>query len=324
MSTEAVQILLAAHVAAGFLTAEEARGIFAAWESGAITDADLPQPPAEAAALFALFVAALSGEAVRRISAAIATRAGDRLPAQQAATLVRAAALRPVTTGGGGGGEPPAVLLSDLATPGGRRPLADDLLDTMRAEVRRRTALLYAAADESAADRRSRGDLRRWGVGLRQAAVEDVATMARLGAGRALTTAEAQAVAAAAEANGRYVDGLSARIAAGRAGVAAPVSEAQVRSWFIRTAAGRAQGAYWQAASLAQDADTVAYFEGYDVGGLPCTPCLNAERGGPYLPAEAPLPGVVCLGGGHCHHYLRFEQDPATAARLRGTARQAA
>jgi len=49
-----------------------------------------------------------------------------------------------------------------------------------------------------------------------------------------------------------------------------------------------------------------------------CTPCQGAEAGGPYLPGQGPMPGSVCLGGGHCRCQRVQRTAPQVAGQLRG------
>ena len=47
-----------------------------------------------------------------------------------------------------------------------------------------------------------------------------------------------------------------------------------------------------------------------------CTPCLDAERAGPYLPARGPMPGVVCLGRSYCRCRRMPRYDPTAYRNL--------
>ena len=49
-----------------------------------------------------------------------------------------------------------------------------------------------------------------------------------------------------------------------------------------------------------------------------CTPCLEAEEGGPYLPGEGPQPGEVCEGGGNCRCERVERYDLAAWRELAG------
>ena len=51
-----------------------------------------------------------------------------------------------------------------------------------------------------------------------------------------------------------------------------------------------------------------------------CSPCHNAAMGSPYLPGLGPMPGDVCLGGGACRCSREMIYDPAEYARLSGSA----
>lgn len=308
MSREEVAALLAAHVVAGHLTRDEARVLLEAWDQGEITDADLPEPPASLALTASLAAAGIGG-AVALLLAAL--RRQQPRYAQRAARAADRAQVAP------------EVILNALPADR-RRQLAEGLLETFGREADRRTGLLFAAPDEAAADRRSRGDLRRWQVAMRQAIGEDVPALARLGAGRALTAAEQAALARTVAEQVAYVDGFAARLATDRAGLTPPLSERQVASALRRTLGGVERAAFYRAYSGSFDAGWVLRFRGFDgVAGRrsSCTPCLSAERGGPlgdgtYLPGQAPIPSEVCRGGGHCKHQLVPAEDAAAYARL--------
>lgn len=47
-----------------------------------------------------------------------------------------------------------------------------------------------------------------------------------------------------------------------------------------------------------------------------CQACLAAERDGPYLVGEGPMPGSVCYGGGRCRCTREARYDPDAYARL--------
>jgi len=49
-----------------------------------------------------------------------------------------------------------------------------------------------------------------------------------------------------------------------------------------------------------------------------CSPCKAAEAGSPYLPGQGPMPGSICLGGGHCRCERSRRVDAEAAAQLRG------
>jgi hypothetical protein len=49
-----------------------------------------------------------------------------------------------------------------------------------------------------------------------------------------------------------------------------------------------------------------------------CGPCSTAEDYGPYLPGQGPMPGVTCLGKGHCRCVREQRVAPEVAAELRG------
>ena len=74
---------------------------------------------------------------------------------------------------------------------------------------------------------------------------------------------------------------------------------------------------YRQREEQIEDEGTVIDYIAVDDGAT-CSPCAQAERAGPYLPGQGPMPGGVCLGGGHCRCVRKSRRDGETAAELRG------
>lgn len=74
---------------------------------------------------------------------------------------------------------------------------------------------------------------------------------------------------------------------------------------------------YRQKEGQVEGDDIIARYRAVDDSGT-CQPCRQAEQNGPYLATEGPMPGAVCLGGGHCRCVRELERNPEVAAQLRG------
>jgi len=73
--------------------------------------------------------------------------------------------------------------------------------------------------------------------------------------------------------------------------------------------------AFWTATADEQDDGMIARYISQDDGGT-CSPCLEADFGGPYLPENVPTPGVVCVANGRCRCVVEYEFAPEVAATL--------
>ncbi len=81
---------------------------------------------------------------------------------------------------------------------------------------------------------------------------------------------------------------------------------------------GEAYGKYWEKSEeQIDDSGVVIDYVAVDDGAT-CTPCSTAEDEGPYLPGQGPMPGMICLGGGHCRCVRQQREAPELAADLRG------
>lgn len=100
-----------------------------------------------------------------------------------------------------------------------------------------------------------------------------------------------------------------------RAALGRPWSQAYLAARAIRYL-GEARAQFYQAfeRSLEGDGYVVDYVAVDDPA--TCTPCQEAEAGGPYLPGDGPWPGQICEGGGFCRCRRVQRFDPATAAEL--------
>lgn len=140
---------------------------------------------------------------------------------------------------------------------------------------------------------------------------------ASAGVGRPLTQAEINAIAPRINEQSQYVYRYAADIAARRqTGNPYQVAYLQNRSTQY---GGVGWGLYFEGqegAYSGQDGWVVDYISRDD--DRTCSPCLDAERNGPYLPGQGPYPGQVCLGRGYCRCERRLRYDPAAWGRLAG------
>lgn len=81
---------------------------------------------------------------------------------------------------------------------------------------------------------------------------------------------------------------------------------------------GSAYKTYWEKSEeQVEGEDMIVRYEALD-DSRTCGPCRAAEVNGPYLAgANHPIPGSVCLGGGHCRCTLDFVKAPDIADNLR-------
>lgn len=151
-----------------------------------------------------------------------------------------------------------------------------------------------------------------WQGKVKEAVARHTIRQATYGAGRALTPAQLGALDEIMTGQtaylSRFADEVSIRMLEGQ-----PLSEAQIAS---RTAlySGVGRSAWFQHAEANAEDGTVYDYVSLDDEGT-CAPCLDAERGGPYLPNEGPQPGEVCEGRGNCRceRIARFAPEEARA-----------
>jgi hypothetical protein len=356
MERERLLDLLSALVTRGKLTEDEARDIFAAWEAGDLPESVWPVLEASALALgpvaaLTALLAALRLLRAGRVSPGVYNVA-RRLIAAIGPAVPTAAGGTAATTQALFANTPRAFGALSALPDQTRRELAEGILEAFARESDRRTALLKRSAEPAEAfiesvreaaderlsipeivarfpdeaarlgipERRSFGDVRRFHVAMRQAIREDALALAQLGAGGPLTSEDAARLArAVAEQEAylrRFVDEVAAREALQAAGGRAAMSRAQVAAR-ARSYGGNARAQFWQAAGARQRAGIVADYIARD-DPMTCGPCIDAQRGSPWLPAECPAPGAVCLGGGACRCSIHYREDAAEYARLTG------
>lgn len=108
----------------------------------------------------------------------------------------------------------------------------------------------------------------------------------------------------------RFADGVAAGSLLGMA-------------WSVGTIAARAAlyagagyGWFFRAKEASQGrVNYVVYWRAHD-DDRTCPACLAAERNGPYLVGEGPMPGSTCYGGGRCRCTRETRHDPDAYARL--------
>lgn len=147
-----------------------------------------------------------------------------------------------------------------------------------------------------------------------------VAQSAMIGAGGLLTPDERAALQVDLDEQmgylRRYAEQTAARNALAETGLdeTAPYSEAQHENRTVQYATvGIA--AFWNGWQSLPGEGLVIYYRSQDDDGT-CSPCLDADLSGPYLPGNAPLPGVTCLANGKCRCILEPVTDPQLAAAL--------
>src|SRR5690606_361524 len=135
------------------------------------------------------------------------------------------------------------------------------------------------------------------------------------GAGRALTRDQLRLLDELVRGQESWLYRFAGEIAARRA-VGRPFSAGYLAGR-SRQYGGVGWQAYWQAeeGNHAEYGIVVVYRSRDD--GYTCSPCLAAERDGPYLPASPhPWPGEVCLGRGYCRCELEYIYDPVIYEQL--------
>lgn len=111
---------------------------------------------------------------------------------------------------------------------------------------------------------------------------------------------------------------------AGRQGLGSPFSEAYLANR-AEQYGGVGRGLFYQESELSLleraeiGPDVVIDYESRD-DRRTCSPCLEAERNGPYLPGQGPMPGEVCLGRNRCRCVRRPRADAQAYAELTGRA----
>lgn len=138
--------------------------------------------------------------------------------------------------------------------------------------------------------------------------------MAVLGAGSAAAVALLPGLNRAAQEQTAYLSRFADGVAAGRLlGMAWSVGAIAARAAMY---AGAGYGWFFRAKEAGQGrVGYVVEWRAHD-DDRTCQACLAAERNGPYLVSEGPMPGSVCYGGGRCRCTRETRYDPDAYARL--------
>jgi len=331
------------------ISREEASRLLELYDSGEIQEDDLPLPVAAAVAgrRARLLVAAAedSTEALRELSRQVAT--GEAQLAGQAAEEVSEAA----------GGDATEEAIEDAARQIRENGLLSEgdggPSRTVDIDSRRRFVITVMedfdgdAFDDARAVIEGNMDAGQWHERMLDRVRNDLLQQARLGKGRPLTPEELadlqEVMDDQAERLKRFADEVAARNElADNAEQAArrqlreegkDVTEEAVQELAedfrsrrmttdqvaarSRMYKGRGYQKFWEFNEKDAGQDVVVDYIARDDSAT-CGPCQAAEAGSPYLPGSGPMPGAICLGGGHCRCERKRRVDPETAAELRG------
>lgn len=138
---------------------------------------------------------------------------------------------------------------------------------------------------------------------------------AQAGRGRPLTGAEIAELSRQIQEQRAYVYRYAAEIAARRAN-GNPFGEAYLLGRNTQYG-GAGWGLWFRGAEADVEPGWVVDYIARD-DSRTCSPCLAAERAGPYLPGQGPYPGEVCLGRGFCRCERRRRYAPDEYRMLRG------
>ena len=175
------------------------------------------------------------------------------------------------------------------------------------------------------------GDVSAWQRSLGGEIRSEILGSSMLGTGREPLPSEVARIQAVLDSEAAYLSRFADEVASRRALAEATgdpsraMSEKAIRAR-ANTYAGAARAEFFRGIESRRGDGFVVDYEARDDEGT-CPPCLDAERGGPYLPNQGPYPGTVCRARGacRCRRVVRF--DPAAFARLRadsGPTRRAA
>lgn len=197
--------------------------------------------------------------------------------------------------------------------------LAAGLLRGNRDRARDRLRARYVVEVRAYAAAVAAGDLSvaEWHALSRDTACDNLAEMAVLGAGSAaLARPLLPGLHHAAQEQTAYLSRFADGVAAGRLlGMAWSVGAIAARAalyagagygWFFRARESAQGGVGYVVDWVAHDDDRT------------CQACLAAERNGPYLVGQGPMPGSVCYGGGRCRCRRETRYDPDAYRRLTG------
>lgn len=159
------------------------------------------------------------------------------------------------------------------------------------------------------------GDIIAWQRQMNDAVSRYMLGQAQAGRGRPLTGAEIAELSRQIQEQRAYVYRYAGEIAARRAN-GDPFGEAYLLNRNTQYG-GAGWGLWFRGAEADVEPGWVVDYVARD-DSRTCSPCLNAERNGPYLPGQGVFPGEVCLGRGFCRCERRRRYAPDEYRRLRG------
>lgn len=323
--------------AEGKLSSAQASAILAAYDAGEVTQEDLPLSPQEgstglptalalAALLYVLSKAGFGGGGTEEWVAAVLWRRVARRETtgplledhlqKKASRLLEGRDDVPETTWATPLGAPtPREQARDRSRemlrglPERKRDqLARDFRDLFFEEASWRTArMLFSGQYDDG--------LRRWQVAAREMVRDDIMSMAAMGKGRPLTTADLNRLGEEWKRQQAYLQRFAEEVAARRA-AGNPMTQKQIAAR-LKQYAGAGYSKYWRERGRQYGEGAVVRYISVDDPST-CSRCRSAEDDSPY-PATRPFPlpgGDTCRGRGHCRCRLEFEYRPNLFASL--------
>lgn len=180
-----------------------------------------------------------------------------------------------------------------------------------RGQRQRRAAALvdqFHEAVDKHSETLSRGAISTWQRKMRDTIAVYMVKQEQLALGRALTAVEEAGLQARFNRQAAYLQSFADQMMAQRI-----LDETELMAEFTtknvkqraRQYAGSGYASFYRVSEQGMEPGVVIEYFARDDGGT-CSPCLEAQERGPYLPGEGPMPGDVCLGRGHC----RCEREP--------------
>lgn len=287
------------------ITLEEAAAVLRAFDAGTLTAVDLPLPAGEA---MPEVTAAVAAEAFRRLAARPSVqRAGRVVLDRQTITIPSERGRIQIS----------AEIVADFEE---ARRLGAERTAARRAAKAAAEIVAEKGAQEAVvgAGQAARVQVAAWQRAEAERIRDHILEQATLGKGSALSADDLREVEAVVREQMAYLRGFSEEIAA-RQAVGRPISEKAIAAR-LRMYDGAAQGQFWTRKEAREDEPGYVYdYVSRDTTGT-CDRCLDADRSGPYLAGQGPIPGVVCRGRGLCHCERRRRWAPEEYRRLTGRA----
>lgn len=158
------------------------------------------------------------------------------------------------------------------------------------------------------------GNVRAWQLGMQVALIDHLAKQTLLGSGRKLRKAEKERIADVVKVQTAYLARFADEVALRRL-IGEPLSTTTIAQ---RAAlyAGAGRAAWFRGSEADADRHVVYDYLSRDDGHT-CTPCVQAEERGPYLPGVGPMPGEACWGTYRCRCRRAARIDKKMAKQLR-------